>query len=237
MPKAPASAPIITTGLAMNLDAGNLASYPGIGTTWTDLTGNSRNGTLINGVGYSALNNGTLTFDGTNDYVTVANTVAVLSAVNKFTIESWFKLTNASLNNTIFSFGTGASYNNDILVAVYGTTILAQVNNGVDGSASPTAAFTSTAWTNIQVVFDGTQTGNANRLKMYINGVLQTLTFAYTVPATTAVNSSCGIGAYSTGSFNNFLTGNIAVTRLYTTAFSQTDVTTNFNAIKSRYGL
>ncbi len=237
MPKTAAVFPIITTGLAMNLDAGNLSSYSGTGIIWTDLTGNLRNGTLINGVGYSALNNGSLTFDGTNDYVTVANTVAVLSAVNKFTIEIWFKLNNSALNNTIFSFGTSANYNNDILIGVYGSTIFTQVNNGVDGSAYPVASFTSTAWTNCQIVFDGTQTGNANRLKMYINGILQTLTYTYTVPATSGINSSCGIGAYSTGSFNNFLNGNVAVTRLYNTAFSQTDVTTNFNAIKSRYGL
>ena len=226
----------VRQGLAMNLDAGNSASYPGTGTTWTDLTGNLRTGTLINGVGFSSSNGGSLTFDGTNDYVSVANTTAILSNVNKFTVDTWFKLNNAALNNTIFSFGTGSNFANDILVGVYGNTFLAQVNNGGDGSA--TIAFSSTAWTNIQLVYDGTLTGNANRLKIYINGVLQTLTYSYTVPSTTGTTSQCGIGVYSTPGFNsNFLTGNVAVTRLYTTALSQTDVTQNFDAIKSRYGL
>lgn len=229
---------IVTTGLAMNLDAGNSASYPGTGTTWTDLTGNSRTGTLINGVGYSSLNGGSLTFDGTNDYVSVANTTAVLSNVNKFTVDTWFKVTNPSSTTayqTIFSFGTGTIYTTDILILINSGQVFAQVNNSSDGSGK--FNFTSTAWTNFQMVYDGTLSGNANRLKLYLNGVLQTLTFDYTVPATSGTTSTCGIGAYSTGGFNNFLTGNVAVTRLYTTALSQTDVTQNFNAIKSRYGL
>ena len=29
----------ITSGLVLNLDAGNVASYPGSGTTWTDTVG------------------------------------------------------------------------------------------------------------------------------------------------------------------------------------------------------
>ena len=36
---------IVTSGLQLYLDAGNASSYPGSGTTWTDLTANGRNGT------------------------------------------------------------------------------------------------------------------------------------------------------------------------------------------------
>jgi hypothetical protein len=46
-----------------------LRSYPGTGTTWTDLSGNGNNGTLVNGVGYNSGNGGSLTFDGVNDNV------------------------------------------------------------------------------------------------------------------------------------------------------------------------
>ena len=37
------SSSIVTSGLVLNLDAGNTASYPGSGTTWTDLSGNGNN--------------------------------------------------------------------------------------------------------------------------------------------------------------------------------------------------
>jgi len=53
---------IITNGLVLCLDAANSKSYPGSGTTWTDLSGNGNNGTLVNGISrYSFSNSTTLT--------------------------------------------------------------------------------------------------------------------------------------------------------------------------------
>jgi hypothetical protein len=65
--------PIITDGLVLRLDAGNRNSYPGSGTTWTDLSGNGNNGTLVNGVGFNGSNLGSLVFDGVNDYVNLTS--------------------------------------------------------------------------------------------------------------------------------------------------------------------
>ena len=45
---------IVTNGLVLSLDAGVSSSYPGTGTTWTDLSGNGNNGTLVGGVGYNS---------------------------------------------------------------------------------------------------------------------------------------------------------------------------------------
>ena len=59
---------LVMNGLVLCLDAGNSKSYPGTGTTWTDLSGNGNNGTLTNGPTYSSANGGSLVFDGTNDY-------------------------------------------------------------------------------------------------------------------------------------------------------------------------
>ena len=58
---------IITDGLVLCLDAGNTKSYPGSGTTWTDLSGNGNNGTLTNmdGANLDSANGGSFTFDGT----------------------------------------------------------------------------------------------------------------------------------------------------------------------------
>ena len=39
---------IVTNGLVLCLDAANVKSYPGSGTTWIDLSGNGNNGTLTN---------------------------------------------------------------------------------------------------------------------------------------------------------------------------------------------
>ena len=38
----------VIDGLVLALDAGNTKSYPGSGTTWTDLSGHGNDGTLTN---------------------------------------------------------------------------------------------------------------------------------------------------------------------------------------------
>jgi hypothetical protein len=87
-------------------------------------------------------------------------------------------------------------------------------------------AYNGTVWTHIAVVFDGSQTGDANRLKAYLNGVEQTIIFAAAgVPAAIAgtmdayfyigrVESSSTI--YTDGSHGNV--------RLYLASLSQGQV-------------
>ena len=78
---------IVADGLVLCLDAANARSYPGAGTTWTDLTANKNNGTLTNMTdNFSTDGAGSLTFDGTNDYVDFGSQVANLSTS---TISFW----------------------------------------------------------------------------------------------------------------------------------------------------
>lgn len=78
---------IVRLGLVLNLDAGEPSSYPGSGTTWTDLSGNGNNGTLVNGVGYNSSNGSSLVFDGVNDYVDIPT--SSIPSGNEITISVW----------------------------------------------------------------------------------------------------------------------------------------------------
>lgn len=90
--------PIIETGLILHLDANNPSSYPGTGTTWTDLSGNGNHVTLYNSPTY----NGTaFTFDGVNDWMRTANTLN-LSSTNTVTVEVGFKVPNVTTNVMVF---------------------------------------------------------------------------------------------------------------------------------------
>jgi hypothetical protein len=80
-PKGEAIKSIVTDGLICHLDAGNKNSYGGSGTTWTDLSGNGYNATLVNGVGFNSI--GYLTFNGVNNYVITA------SVSNYKSISTW----------------------------------------------------------------------------------------------------------------------------------------------------
>jgi len=78
---------IVTSGLVLCLDAANKRSYPGTGTTWTDLSGNSNNGTLINGPTFNAGNQGGIVFDGTNDYISIGSQNIVGTGTSPFSVE------------------------------------------------------------------------------------------------------------------------------------------------------
>ena len=58
------SSTIVTSGLILNLDAGDALSYPGSGTTWYDLSGSGYNATLVNGASYSSSNGGIIYLSG-----------------------------------------------------------------------------------------------------------------------------------------------------------------------------
>ncbi|MEI7917909.1 MAG: prepilin-type N-terminal cleavage/methylation domain-containing protein [Candidatus Saccharibacteria bacterium] len=63
----------INYGLVLYLDAENISSYPGTGTTWTDLSGNATTNALVGGVTYTPGDHGAFTFDGTTGYVNLSN--------------------------------------------------------------------------------------------------------------------------------------------------------------------
>jgi hypothetical protein len=98
---------IVRDGLVLDLDAGISASYPGSGTTWTDLSGNGNTGTLTNGPTYSSANGGSIVFDGTDDVVDTFNA----SSLTDMTIEMWIYDTRSSGERDILSYnGNSGSY-------------------------------------------------------------------------------------------------------------------------------
>ena len=64
----PPAGDIIQTNLVRNYNAQNPASYPGTGTTWTDLMGSGYNATLTNGPTYTAGTPNYFSTDGVNDF-------------------------------------------------------------------------------------------------------------------------------------------------------------------------
>ena len=217
---APAPTSIITTGLIMNLDASNSASYPGTGTTWTDLTGNGNNGTLTNGTSYSSANSGTLVFDGVNDYVRI-NTGLSASAN---TVSLWFKQSSSRGTGLFETSANGAPLGNGspYLFVGLGANFLRTYNEPTGYSANST--YIPTNWYNVTI------TGSGSTQKVYMNGVLTT---TKTISTSGNYNSAMDIGVSYAGYFN----GNVPVVHAYNRALTQEEITTNFNVLKSRYGL
>jgi hypothetical protein len=232
---------IVTDGLVLCLDAANSKSYVSGSTAWNDLSRGGNNGTLTNGPTFSSANGGNIVFDGTNDYISIPAPTSVLSNVSQFSYSAFVNFNTKSTGNAFFSYGSSNGFTTDILFAweTASNVLFFQINNGADGAAYFTYNTLNT-WINISVVYNGSLSGNDNRLKVYNNGNEVTLTFGYTIPATTASPSSplCRLGTYASDATNAWaLNGRISNTLLYNRALTTTEIQQNYNTQKSRFGL
>jgi hypothetical protein len=225
---------IVTDGLVLALDAADKNSYPGSGTTWTDISGNNITGSLINSPTFNTSNGGNFGFV-TDDYVIMEEN----SALNTQTpsVEVWIKTNATNQNGFWFEKGqanTQYSLFQEDTRTDDGIIVWRQNLTTVFASSQSTTTATYLNTTNwAQVV--GTFISGDRRT--YINGILRT-SDAQTGIITTNTNGM-SIGVY--GGFNGgrgyFYNGNIAIVRVYNKALSASEVAQNYNAQKSRFNL
>jgi hypothetical protein len=196
------------------------------GTTAFDRSGVGNNGTLNNGPVVTPGKIGqALSFDGNNDYVSAGDVNAVDGA-STLTLSGWFK---RSASNAHLTVGKTTNAGRTFSINFYNDG-RAYVNVGTGGGVNSYGYFTSndTDWHHVVFVFDGNLSGNANRAKAYLDGVQQSLTFSNTIPAATQASSdSFEIGRDQT--LATYSSGGIDEVRLYSRAFTQTEVTNLYN--------
>jgi hypothetical protein len=219
---------IITDGLVLYLDAANTRSYPGVGTTWTDLSRGGNTGTLVNGPTFNSGNGGSIVFDGVDDFILTTNpTSNVLSNLSSYTVSFWIKINSYGGNGSVLLSSPGSS---NLFIqaqssAVY-IGILGSTNNFLTLSISMSTLALNTI-SNMVWVKD------SNTAYFYLNST------RYTFPGTAnfnfiGSNNTLNIGKYTSG-FN--LPGNIYNTQIYNRALSATEVLQNYNATKTRFGI
>ncbi len=215
----------VTDGLVLCLDAANRKSYPGSGTTWTDLSGRGNNGTLTNmdGTNYSSANGGSLTFDGTNEYI---STNYSIGTVSQQTISCWISKTNLQ-----YSFILSSSASIYYGLEIYPTTIYVNIGSNLYGQVS----YDINGYQNIVFTYDGSQTGNSNRLKIYLNGNLQTLSFTGSIPSSVSNVPTLDIGKRSWAT--RYADGRVSQVSIYNRALSAAEIQQNFNALRSRFSI
>ena len=226
--------PIVESGMVLHLDAAEPASYPGTGTTWTDLSGNGNNGTLVNGVGYSSANTGSLVFDGSNDYVNLQNDADWNAFGDNITLEAVFMLT-----------GAVSSYPRIIAKQFSGLTTasscfqLGILNNqtfrfAVVTSSGNVDSASGSVTSNQIYHFVGTYDGST--MKRYVDGA-EISSAAQTGNIRTSSEPLTLGSSYYQGSVNWHFPGNVYICRIYNRGLSAAEVAQNFNALRGRYGL
>jgi hypothetical protein len=230
---------MVTNGLVLYLDAGNTRSYLGSGTTWTDLSGNGNNGTLVDGPTYSA---GSLVFDG------VANKIHSSSSIKwspngavgyqTMTIELWIKSSDTSGNYFSKPWNGSGEYNIRIGPGFF--TLVSGTPTGTKNLSINSSVYDGT-WKNIVCWMDNTNMGYYLNNNQYSASQAHTLTGS--VPTSGDANLSlCLMSLYPygspwAGSTSFSILGNMAVCKVYNRVLSTLEVSQNYNALKGRFGL
>lgn len=235
---------IVSSGLVLSLDAAQLRSYPTTGTSWVDLSGNGYNNTLTNGPIFNSANGGNITFDGSNDYALGNNSLAS-KITTAITIIVFAKVPNMNNRVPLFTkYQTTLPGGYLLEVGTTGTLWTRTMRFYAQGNNN--ASYSSDYRGNVQLssntvyMFTAQYSPTQSIMKMYYNTTEMTANQA-NANWTNVINWGAGtnpyyIGAYSpsVGVYGN---SNIYNTLIYDRILSITEITQNYNALKSRFGL
>jgi len=222
----------VTSGLVFNL-----FTAPSSGTTWTDASGNGYNATLQGTPTYVSNNGGGIKLNNLNytgtDYISVpyniSSTTSTIEIVASFNPNShWATI----WGNEAYSFSRGYfAYMPNATTITWG---------------SPTANTTNATITSSNSIRHWIFVINGTSKSLYLNGTQLGTTATLANPSTYATSEfyfgarHTNAGTGPTDKLNSSITANQPVfyqMRLYNKALSGSEITQNYNAIKSTYGI
>ena len=226
--------PVTTLNAVLDLDA---SVYSGSG-NWLDQSGNNNDGVAVGTPTYTAgfgsyfdFTGGATTGPGTNDSFAVADDSSLYS-MTSISFEMWIRIDTVQgvgSPNLLFDKRSGSTgyvgfFTNTTYTFRVGTTTPTQFTY----SATPTVG----SWQHIIVTIGGSGS------KMYINNS-EVASGAYTGNFSNINSgSSLYIGDISIGATGvHSYDGEMGLFRIYDSVLSSDDVTTRWNATKSRFGL
>jgi hypothetical protein len=219
---------VVRDGLVLHLDAGNPKSYPGSGTTWTDLSGNGNTGTLTNTPTYDSTNGGSIVFAGTAR-IAIVNTAGLnLTGSSPISIITWIKPTSGG--GMVMSGGTAYGLFSEASIRYW----YYDSNPNWKNFSSTTSPITNAVWNQIAVTH---VPGSVSLPTFYYNGTALATSGAAPTPINTGTASSATIGEYNVYQpYSQFL-GRIAISLMYNRVLTAAEVKQNFNAYRGRFGL
>ena len=215
------------------LNAGNSSSYPGTGTTWTNIgsAGSADNATLNNAPPFTSFGSlGYFTFDGGPQCGQVP-----LPVTTDMTWGIWFNTitTDGSISNPWYADqmligGELGGDTTDMGIAMAEGHIVFGMGDP-DTTMVSNNTYNNGAWHYLVVTRNST-TGVAN---IYVDGALDKTQSSY--PVTARTTDPLGI-AFNYASESNFWPGSISQIQAWDRVLSATQITSYYNTQKSAYG-
>jgi hypothetical protein len=214
---------VTDSGLVLNLDAGNIKSYPGTGTIWYDKSGFQNNGTLTNGPTFSG---GSIVFDGVDDYVdTTFKASTLIGNGNPFTLSAFFKTNKLGQQMLV-----ACPDNPRFYIEVFNRSGILVSHWGIGNNNN---SLTSTAVINLGQIYNYVAVYDGNTVTGYLNG---TPTDTDIIGPQSYNTNFLQIGKYTSG-VPLYFSGSMYTTQIYNRVLSAQEVLQNYNATKSRFNL
>lgn len=211
---------IITDGLVLCLDAANPKSYPGSGAVWYDLSGNNRNATIVGTPTYTKPYFTSIT---DSNYFSLSNT-GLVPRTNDFTYSMWVKFNAIDGLDTVFENG---SWTDTLLFRYESVNFKVYCEGALAGTL--TVALSTGTWYNFVLI------RSAGTVRLYTNAVLTGTPFTMTTDINLAITTMFLMRSQHSAS--QYTDGNISTFSIYNKALTVTEVTQNFNALRSRFGI
>ena len=202
---------------------------------WKDVSGNSNNSSLVNtdSQNYFSTNAGYIAFDGTDDFVSISSPNANTRLQNNYQTVSFFVyITSVGPNAVAFLYAVGANANG-VAIGWLADSVRFFISNSASNLNYPVNMTNAlNTWMNITSIVD-----NINRtMTVYKNGSLvgtSSQWSAFTPPSSTVV-----IGNNSmTGNTGDRIKGRVANVLVYNRALTAAEISQNYEADKSKFGL
>jgi hypothetical protein len=220
---------IVSSGLQLYLDADNPTSYPGTGTTWFDLSGQSNDVVMQNSgsISYTASGGGYFTLVS-NGYFNRATTTGIPTGTSAYTMSVWVQWSSGTWPafGGMIGVGNSTSGNQTNQFRTTGTNALINYWFGNDLAATSTVSPAS-QWFNAVAQWDGTTR------KIWVNGT------QIASGGATGLNVSSSllqVGATNVGAAET-LQGRIGQALIYNRALTSGEINQNYTAVRSRYGV
>jgi hypothetical protein len=237
----------VTDGLVLHLDAANVKSYPGSGTTWYDMSGNGNNAILSGSYSFDSINknfhfNSGSQLDG-NGRATI--NFPFPSSASPYTIECIFRInrykflsSTTNISAQIFSSGRATGNYDEAFYlgrnAVNGEVTNAGFSwydvNAADGPGGSSYNFIYTG-----SIYHGSVTiENPGTVNFYING-------DFSVSDTTNATDLRIDGEWSISNqppgIDQGVDSNFYNVKVYNRVLTPAEIKQNFNALRGRFGL
>lgn len=213
------AASVVTNGLIIYMDATNTASYPGTGTSIFNLVaGQNYTGSLVNSPTYK---DNYIQLNGTNQYISIPHPGYVTGTA---TIMGATRYADTAGNGRMFSGGVAGNnwllghFSNTTLNYYAGGTI-----TGVPGGPN------DTNWR----IYTGTQATATDRWDFYVNGVNSVTS---STAGATGLNTPLNVGRQGENN-TEYSSGSFAFVLIYNRVLAPSEVTQNYDALKSKVGL